>query len=72
MAAGGGGAAHGEQRVAVPRGQGRVWARGEAKGPSRCSQRALLGPVGSGQGPPAAYGRAAAETEREVEIGTFL
>ena len=25
-----------------------------------------------GRGPPAAYGRAAAETEREMEIGTFL
>ena len=39
----------------------------------------LSGPPGSssprtrrGRGPPEAYGRAAAETEREMEIGTFL
>ena len=39
----------------------------------------LSGPPGSswprarrGRGPPAAYGRAAAETEGEMEIGTFL
>ena len=39
----------------------------------------LSGPPGSSwprtrhrRGPPAAYGRAAAETEREMEIGTFL
>ena len=40
VAAGGGGAAHGGRRGKRPSGQGRVWARGEAKGPSRCPQRA--------------------------------
>ena len=49
VAAGGGSAAHGGRRGKRPSGQGRVWARGEAKGPSRCPQRALLGLVGRGR-----------------------
>jgi len=53
-------------RVGARRGQGAI-------------QVSSAGPPGSswprtrrGRGPPAAYGRAAAETEREMEIGTFL
>ena len=40
------GTAHGGRRGKRPSVQGHVCARGEAKGPSRCPQRALLGPVG--------------------------
>ena len=75
VAAGGGGAAHGGRRGKRPRGQGLVWAQG-GQGDIQVSP---TGPPGSswprmrrGRGSPAAYRRAAAETEREMEIGTFL
>jgi hypothetical protein len=75
MAAVGGGAAHGGRRGALPRGLGRVASGGEAKRTSRCPQR----PSRAQMVVDAPWTRstsgvrgAAAETEKEMEVGTYL
>ena len=74
MATGGGGAARGGWRGALPRGQGRV-AGGEAKQTSRCPPRSSWAQMVADALWTRSTGgvrRAAAETEREMEVGTDL
>jgi hypothetical protein len=75
----------GAWRAACHRAKGPVTRVGVRRGQAdiQVSSAAFLGPDGHGhpgvlsgllgpRGPPAAYGRAAAKTEREMEVGTYL
>ena len=75
MATEGGGAMHGGRRGALPRGQGRVASGGEAKRTSRCPTRSSWAQMVADALWTRSTGgvrRAAAETEREMEVGTDL
>ena len=70
-----GGALHGGRRVAVP-GARDACRREERPSGHPGVLSGLPGPrwprTRRGRGPPAAYGRAAAKTQREMEVGTYL
>ena len=66
---------HGGRRGALPRGQGRVASGGEAKRTSRCPLRPSWAQMVTGAPWTRSTGgvrQAAAETEREMKVGTCL